>query len=452
VAARPGLTFSHIGSQISLSGDRPHFAVNTPVASVLSFRALHFMRADPRLLAYGLLLTLSSGFGQTYFISIFSGEIREAFAIGNGEFGAIYSAGTLASAALLSWSGHWIDRIDLRRWTLIVVVLSAVACAAMASAQGVWMLVLGIFLLRHLGQGLMYHTAITSQGRYYESARGRAVATAGLGETMAEATFPLIAVATVAAIGWRNTWLVFGAGLIILLLPICLWLLRGHGRRHDSYLSGAGRDALASGGPAGSAPVHWTRKAVLRDSRFYFLLPVVLAPSFITTGFAFHQVFMAAAKGWALGDWAATYIGFAGASVVSGLALGALSDRIGATGLLPWLLPPLSLACLLLAISNDPLVAWGYMILAGTATGMANTFFGVFLPDVYGTRHLGSIRALAFSLTVMSSALSPVVMGAALDRGVTIEAMALVFAVYCALASVAAVPAMRLYQRSRRAS
>ena len=147
----------------------------------------------------------------------------------------------------------------------------------------------------------MYHTAITSQGRYYETARGRAVATAGLGETLAEATFPLIAVAALAAVGWRNTWVVFGAGLIIILLPVCLWLLRGHGRRHDSYLKAAGRDAEPGGNPARPAPVHWTRKAVARDPRFYFLLPVVLAPSFISTGIAFHQVFMVEAKGWVLG-------------------------------------------------------------------------------------------------------------------------------------------------------
>ena len=109
------------------------------MASVFSFRALHFVRADPRLLAYGLLLTFSSAFGQTFFISLFSGEIRAAFAISNGEFGAIYSAGTLASAALLSWSGHWIDRIDLRRWTVMVIILSTVACVAMALAQDLWM-------------------------------------------------------------------------------------------------------------------------------------------------------------------------------------------------------------------------------------------------------------------------------------------------------------------------
>lgn len=417
------------------------------MASVLSFRALHFVRADPRLLAYGLLMTFCSGFGQTYFISLFSGEIRETFVVSNGEFGAIYSAGTLGSAALLSWSGHWIDRIDLRRWTVIVIALSAVACVAMASAQAIWMLVVGIFLLRHMGQGLMYHTAITSQGRYYDIARGRAVATAGLGETLAEATFPLIVVTAVAAIGWRQSWIAFGAGLALLLLPVCLWLLRGHDARHHRYLNGADGGGPANGAAPATASIHWTRGAVLRDPRFYALLPVVLAPAFIGTGIAFHQVFLVESKGWVLGDWAATYLAFASASVVSGLAMGALADRFGAQHTLPPLLPPLSLACLLLAMSNDPLVGWGYMVLAGVSTGAANTFFGVFLPEFYGTRHLGSIRALAFALTVFSSALSPVVMGAALDRGTSIETIALACAAYSAFASVFALFVVRLYRR-----
>ena len=419
------------------------------MASVFSFRALRFVRADPRLLVYGLLLTFSSGFGQTYFISLFSGEIRQTFAISSGEFGAIYSAGTLASAALFAWSGHLIDRVDLRRWTVIVIVLSALACAAMASAQDVWMLVIGIFLLRQLGQGLIFHTAITSQGRYYQDARGRAVATAGLGEPLAEATLPLIVVATVAAIGWRGTWFGFGAGLVFVLLPVSIWLLRGHDRRQERYLNGAGAETPAVDGPSTAPPVHWTRKAVLRDSRFYFLLPVLLATPFISTGIVFHQVFLVEAKGWSLEFWAATYVAYAASSVTSGLIFGALSDRFGAPATVPWLLPPLAIACFLLTLSDDPLVAWGYMVFAGISVGMANIFVGAFFAEVYGTRHLGAIRALAFSLTLLASALSPVVVGAALDRGTTMETIALVGGVYCAVASGFALFVVRLYRRPR---
>ena len=417
------------------------------MASVSVTRALHFVRADPRLLAFGLLLTLGSSFGQTWFIALFSAEIRAAFAIGNGEFGAIYSAGTLASAALLTWSGHWIDRLDLRRWTAIVIVLSALACVAMALVQGVWMLVVVVFLLRYLGQGLMGHTSVTSQGRYYDAARGRALATVALGGPLARATLPLAVVVTVAAIGWRQSWIVFAAALGLVLLPVCLWLLRGHDRRHDRYLNGAGDEAPHEGGPAGSAPAHWTRKAVLRDPRFYALLPIVLAPSFIGTGLIFHQVVLIEAKGWTLETWAAAFIGHAAASVISGLALSAAIDRVGAARALPWLLPPLAFACLWLSVSDDELAAWGYMILAGVTSGMTMVFFDAFWPQAYGTRHLGSIRGLAFAFMVLTGALAPALMGAALDGGVAIEAITLACTVYCAFASLIAVPATRLFRR-----
>ena len=226
-----------------------------------------------------------------------------------------------------------------------------------------------------------------------------------------------------------------------MLLPVCLWLLRGHHRRHERYLRGAAGEAASNGGPS-----HWTRKEVLRDPRFYLLLPVILAPSFISTGIFFHQVFLVEAKGWALESWAAAFVVFAAANVISGLAFGTLADRLGAPATLPWLLPPLALACLLLTISNDPLAAWGFMILAGVSMGAGNIFFGAFWPHVYGTAHLGSIRSLAFALVVFASALSPALMGAALDRGVSIETITFVCAAYLAVASVAAVLLMRLYR------
>ena len=143
----------------------------------------------------------------------------------------------------------------------------------------------------------MTHTSVTSQGRYYDSARGRAVATVTLGGPLARAILLLATVVTVAALGWRQSWVVFAAALGLVLLPVCLWLLRGHDRRHHRYLNGESGGAAADGGFAAPETGHWTRNTVLRDPRFYALLPIVLAPSFIGTGIIFHQVFLIEAKG-----------------------------------------------------------------------------------------------------------------------------------------------------------
>ena len=87
------------------------------------------------------------------------------------------------------------------------------------------------------------------------------------------------------------------------------------------------------------------------------------------------------------------------------------------------------------------------MVLAGLTVGMATTLFGVFWPEAYGTRHLGAIRSVGVALMVFSSALSPVFMGALLDRGVAIETLTFAFALYCGVASALAAVAARLYAR-----
>ena len=49
-------------------------------------------------LCLGFLLAFSSNVGQTFFVSLFSGAIRDDLDLSHGEFGALYSGATLGSA------------------------------------------------------------------------------------------------------------------------------------------------------------------------------------------------------------------------------------------------------------------------------------------------------------------------------------------------------------------
>ena len=426
------------------------------------YSELSFVRIDPRLLAFGFLMTMCSTFGQTFFVSLYANYIKADFGLSNGEFGAAYSLGTIGSAAVLTWSGHWIDRIDLRLWTKLVIVLFAFACLTMALAQNFIMLVVAIFLLRQAGQGLMTHTAMTSQARYHDLARGRAVATAGLGFPAAESFIPLIGVLLAASLGWRETWFLFAAFMIVALLPLVLWLLKGHDIRHAAYLQRdlhtapldqtKGAEEQEDGDSylhevLIHARKHWRRREVLRDYRFYILLPVILAPSFITTGLFFHQVKLSFDKGWPVTQWAVTFSALAGASVVGAIVSGIVTDRVGAVRLLPWLLAPLGLACFVLAQSDVIWIAWAFMTLTGVTTGALQTFFGAFWAEAYGTHYLGSIRALATALMVLSSALSPVIMGLMIDAGTSMNTIALACGAYCFFATGIAVYSSSIYRR-----
>lgn len=397
-----------------------------------------FLGADPKLLGFGIVTSFASSFGQTFFIALSGGEIRETFGLGHGDYGAVYSIATLASAGALIWTGKLIDRIDLRAWTTAIVIGLSAACLLMSQVESVALLLVTLFMLRHFGQGLLSHTSATSLARFFTTGRGRAVGMAGMGYPLGEALFPLVAVALMAALGWREMWMVAAAAMLIGFLPAQLALLSGHAARQSAYADRLAREeeaerAAAADRPAGTRGPHWTRAEVLRDPRFYLIMPAILAPSFIITGIFFHQVHLVAVKGWSLAWYSAAFVGYAAATVPAGLIYGGVIDRIGAARALPYFLPGILIACLVLAAGDHPLTVWVFMIFGGANAGMTQTLSSALWAEVYGVRHLGAIRAMTTACMVFSTAASPFVLGALIDLGVGMETILLLCAGYAAL-------------------
>ena len=186
-----------------------------------------FIYDNRRFLAFGVLLTSFSSFGQTFFVSLFSAEIRADFGLSHGGFGLLYSLSTLAGGILVMWLGRLIDKIDLRLYAMLTCAFLAASCVFLSVAGSVIVLFLALTTLRLAGQGLMSHIALTTMSRYFETGRGKAMSVAILGYPAGQAVFPLLAVATAAALGWREAWMAFGLGLAVILLPLVPWLLKG---------------------------------------------------------------------------------------------------------------------------------------------------------------------------------------------------------------------------------
>ncbi|WP_425407329.1 MFS transporter [Hwanghaeella sp.] len=412
-----------------------------------------FIRANARLLGFGGLLCLASSFGQTFFISLFSAEIRAEFSLSDGEFGAVYSLGTLASAFLLLWTGQLIDRVDLRFYIVAVFTGLGLAAVLMSLTHSVVLLVFIVFLLRQCGQGLPGHTAMTAMGRYFDQGRGKALSIAALGYPIGEALLPLAVVATVAAIGWRESWAGIAAVLALVVVPLALLLLGDQKARHGAYLERmetAERDAAAG---RGSAERSWTRAEVLRDPRLYLVLPGLLAPSFIFTGLFFHQILIIVdIQGWSKTALAASYPIYAVTTVAASLLAGVAIDRFGAARLLPWFLWPQMLAVVVLISGTDPVLLIPYMVLTGAGTGVTHTLASAFWPEVYGRRHLGAIRALATALMVFSSAASPVAMGILFDIGLSLTAVGWMLIGYALVGIALCTIAARLYLTAGRST
>ncbi|MEM8645821.1 MAG: MFS transporter, partial [Pseudomonadota bacterium] len=114
-------------------------------------------------------MTLASCFGQTFFIALFSGELRATFDLSHGQLGGIYTGATLASAVVLIWLGKTADWMHIPVLSAIVIGVFAAACLLMASATSLVLLAVALFLLRLLGQGMLTHIAMTAMGRWFSA-------------------------------------------------------------------------------------------------------------------------------------------------------------------------------------------------------------------------------------------------------------------------------------------
>jgi MFS family permease len=408
---------------------------------------LPLIRAEWQLLLFGFAMTFGSSLGQTFFISLFSADIRAELDLGHGSFGAVYSAATLASAILLLWTGALIDRMDLRRFSYLIISGLAVGCFLLATAQGVVTLFIAILALRHLGQGLMSMAGTTTMVRYIDSHKGKANALSGIGYSVSEAVLPSLVIALLALLGWRHSWIVWGAIALVVLPLMVRWLLHGHELRHQGYLRSMATPD--EGGATSAIPLQrqWTRNEMVLDPVFYLCLPALLALPLLFTGFMFHQVHLVEFKGWSLTLWGTLYVLYAVTTTMAKLYAGLLIDKLTATRLLPVMALPLAAGLMLLASHNHISVAFGFMFLLGLAVGTYSTVASPFYAERYGTLHLGSIKSLTTALMVFSSALSPVVMGWAIDAGITIDTMAVWSAGYVVLASILAGAGVRRIKR-----
>ncbi|WP_445943692.1 MFS transporter [Roseicyclus sp.] len=401
---------------------------------------LSFLAENRRWLATGILLALGACLGHTWFIALFAGEIRAEFGLSDGQWGLIYTAATLSSAALLFGRGGWADTVPLSRLAPMVAIAFAGAAVLMALGQTIWTLGIAVFLLRFCGQGMFSHIQQTAMARWFITTRGRAMAIANLGYTTGQILLPLPAVLLMGWIGWRMSWLVVAAILLMFILPLLVVLLR-----QDRAPQGSTGGMIGAPGLGGQ---HWRRREALRHWLFWALVPLMLTPGYVGTVVFFHQVHVAEIKGWTLIAMAPAYPAWALSEVAAAFVAGWAADRFGPARLLPLTVLPMGVGIALIGMGETPL-AWITGIgLIGVTQGMTNTIWGTLLPATYGTNHIGSVRAVAAAVLVVSTALGPGMGGVIIDAGISVPQQAGAMALWCFGLSLAMWPVMRRILRA----
>lgn len=389
-------------------------------------RFFTFLRQNALWLGAGGLLTFLSSFGQTFFISIFAGEIRNEFSLSHGAWGGLYTLGTGVSAVVMVWAGGLTDRFRVRFLGPVILVGLAFACVLMAINPFVWMLPIVIFLLRFFGQGMTSHIAVVAMSRWFIAMRGRALAIATLGYSLGEAILPIIFVALMVYVDWHNLWLV-AAGICLLGIPLLITALRQERTPQSMTQSDAS---------LGMNNRHWTRNEAIRHPLFWFMVPALLGPSAFGTALFFHQVHLAEIKGMEHVQFVALFPFYTAMGILSMILSGWALDRFGTARLMPFIQLPMALSFIAFAYATGSFTALlGFLFFAMT-TGAHATMSNAFWAEFYGTAHIGSIKAMAAAVMVLGSAIGPGVTGLAIDLGIGLETQFLWVALYFLLTTL----------------
>ena len=162
----------------------------------------------------------------------------------------------------------------------------------------------------------------------------------------------------------------------------------------------------------------------------------MLAMPWIATGVFVYQSFILSSKGWGPYIIAQSFMVYSITSVITLFVAGFLIDKFTSRKLLIFMNVPLLLSAIVLFYFDISISAFLFLGLIGISNGLANVLGSSTWAEIYGVKYIGSIKALTTALMVFSTAFGTALFGLLIDKGLTIEQIALISFFYILLSLI----------------
>jgi MFS family permease len=379
-------------------------------------------RRNPRLYYGWIILPVAAismfftGPGQTYSFSIFIDSLIEEFGWTRSLVSTLYSTATLLSGLLMFLMGRLIDRFGPKWMSIASAALLGIACILGSLVINPIMLFAGFFLARFSGQGTLSLAAGTIAPQWFSKKRALAIMLAGLGHTIAAMTLPLLNTRLIRLFGWRGAFRYLGFGIWIIYIPIALLFLFNRPEELSLYPDGEKKD---SGKEAGDKPAEapsFTQTQAMSTAPFWLLAFAIFQFAMIGTAIGFHYISIMSEQGFSEVFAAKVMSVSPLAGIVSMVTIGLTLDKIKKPQLV------LAAACLvqamayfILAFPMTSSLAYIRSAIGGSSGAVLMLSGGVLKPYLFGRRHLGGVAGAMAVITVIGSALGPVIYGLVFD-------------------------------------
>jgi MFS family permease len=383
--------------------------------------------------------------GIRHAVGPFLKPIVEDLGLDRASFSAVIALSLLLYGVFMPLAGMALDRFSVRVVTSVGTLLLVASLVLTALVSNFWefAIVYGVLVpLGLAGTGPVIASGVVA--RWFSRRRGTALSVLGSASMTGMSLLVPGVTWLILTTGWRTTYMVIAGGVLVLVLPLCLWIVR------DSPESvGLTPDGAPLKPGTAAAPV----ERVSAGEALQTLAFWQLAGSFFTCGFSMsllsaHGIPMLTDHGYSpmFASWALGVLG--GSSIGFTVMLGALGDRFGRRPVLSAIYAGRILIFAgFFLIRDNPAAILAVAVLGGITMAGTGSMTSALTADIYGRFSVSSVFGLIFLVHQTGSALGSWLAGALFE---STGGYGVAYALACLFLAAAAIVALKIDKGARR--
>jgi len=394
--------------------------------------------------------------GRTQGLGLITEPLLSDLGIGRVDYAQLNLWATLVGSAGAIGIGRFIDRFGSRVVLVVVAAALGVTVVLMSRVTTFTGLAVAITLTRALGQSALSVVSIAMVGQWFVRRIDMAMAiysvVLSVGFMIA---FPVVG-SLVQSSGWRTAWFAVGAAVLTGLVPLALFFVRRDpesiGLAVDGYAADGsalpvpGSDSSAELGTRNLEPQGYTLREALHTSAFWVFAAGAALYGLVASGIGLFNESVLAERGFGPNVYYQTLVVTAITGLAGNFIGGWLARFVPLNRLMAVSLSVLAAGLLALPHISTLAMAMGWAVMMGLGGGLVMVLFFSAWPRLYGRRQLGRIQGVAQAMTVLASAVGPLLLALCVEMTGSYAAMFYILAATVSACASAAV-AVRMPQR-----
>jgi len=350
--------------------------------------------------------------GRTQGLGLITEPLLKDFGLERVAYADLNLWATLIGSLFCIGIGSLLDKLGSRVVLTAIALLLGATVIAMGKSTQATLLFVFLVLIRGLGQSALSVVSLAMVGQWFKTGLEKAMAIYTVVMTIGfMAAFPGVG-AVIEKSGWRVAWSGIGWALVLILAPLALALVKNPPSSPDRE-EGAGEGPGEGPGEGGGGA---TLTEALKTPAFWVMGLSSALYGLIASGIGLFNESVLKELGFAVSVYHTTLAITALTGLIGNFLGGFLTTKMPLNRLMAMAMLLLMLGLGLLPLAHSLGLVMGISVLLGVAGGFVMVLFFSFWAYAFGRAHLGKIQGAAQLLTVLASALGPVLLAQVYQR------------------------------------